>query len=399
MSVRARLVGLAMVAGCAPAVTPPSETPVQTEPKRPAYVLAWSVPPVAHERPDLDVDALLPDVAEISRWPLAVSDHPELEPRFPIAAALATPGIGWLDLCSRGAQNRHVPNAQDQVAYLAAWCAVAAQDEEVAMLRLAPLQHSAVRGMPEAVRFDFASILVENGDADEAMRDLIRNQADRVEVLDLVAASYEHLGRPADARVINNHAIEIDGHPLSEAVRCHREARRIVLADAEQRPWALQRFEKTLEIPAGSKRIPDPTCTRIAADLACWVPAMSGNSEPACVPYARAHGIDLRQLALIDAYQRWPPEAADFHAWWAVALRAKQAVPLEGADLLAVIALESAFQAASCDSPHASEIGTEARRLRVALRGAPTRAALEPRLDTLIENTVQCARAGRITSP
>src|SRR5262249_42815181 len=136
----------------------------------------WPGATIAAKRPDVDIASLLPDPTEHGRWPLAIDVHPELEPRFNIAAALAQPGIGWLELCQRGAQNRHLSHDQDLTAYLAAWCSVAKHDVGDALFRLGQLRASTIKGLADAIRYDVADIVVDHGSADAVENELARSQ-------------------------------------------------------------------------------------------------------------------------------------------------------------------------------------------------------------------------------
>ena len=81
------------------------------EPDEPVGDLPMPLEIVLAPRPDIDITNLVPDPTHELRWPLSMASHPELEPQFEIAAALAEPGVGWTDLCRLGAHNRQVVRA------------------------------------------------------------------------------------------------------------------------------------------------------------------------------------------------------------------------------------------------------------------------------------------------
>jgi len=192
------------------ACRPPPPEPLWREPEieydePPAPVRAA---PVLLPRPDIDVSSLVPDPTHELRWPLSIASHPELEPQFEIAKALAEPGVGWIDLCRLGAHNRHLgKDKRDHVAYLRGWCSVGKQDFDAALAHLVPLTSSVVLGLATAVRADFANIVISSGDANDATRLLAKHRIKDVAVLDTIAASYVELGRLDDAYEINELAI------------------------------------------------------------------------------------------------------------------------------------------------------------------------------------------------
>ena len=100
------LVVVVIVAGCSS--RPRTRAPEPLSAPQVVHQVASTRSVVWVARPQIDVEPLLPDLGEDLRWPLAMTDHPALEPKFAIASALAQPGIGWTDLCARGVQNRHL---------------------------------------------------------------------------------------------------------------------------------------------------------------------------------------------------------------------------------------------------------------------------------------------------
>src|SRR5450755_4409035 len=117
-----------MVLGCGAKPAEPLSTP---EPiSHPHEIVVLAAP-----RPAIDITDTTPDLTPYGRWPLTVAEHPELDPHFAIAEALAQPGITWQDLCARGAQFRHMSQNAELGDYLAAWCSVAKEDYADALYR------------------------------------------------------------------------------------------------------------------------------------------------------------------------------------------------------------------------------------------------------------------------
>ena len=131
-----------------------------------------------------------PDADAFARWPLPAGKHPSLAPAYPVAAALAQPGVQWLSLCDRGAQLR-LGVQKDLAEYLHAWCDVARREPDAALARLAPLMRTAKPALRDAIRIDVASILVDHGPADLAMRALTRARISSVDVYDTIVTAFE----------------------------------------------------------------------------------------------------------------------------------------------------------------------------------------------------------------
>ncbi|MEO7096209.1 MAG: hypothetical protein ABI175_23320 [Polyangiales bacterium] len=242
---------VSLLAGCAssPAETLRDPKPVAriepahgwTDPPKPPKVKAddgrasW----LAYPRPDIPVDVRIGalrnamDVSDHLRWPLTANHHPALEPAYPIAPVFAAAGVGWADLCKLGAQNRRTSGVPlDQIEYLRAWCDVAKHEPELAVVRLAPLLRSTVVTLPAAVRRDIANIIVDSGDSSLGQRILTTARVDEVAMYDLLSASYEEVGKAADAMVFND--LAIDAYTLSKAGdHCHRLAKRVVIAERD----------------------------------------------------------------------------------------------------------------------------------------------------------------------
>ena len=294
-------------------------------------------------RPELDFSNVLPDPAEHARWPLPASLHPVLEPRFAIARALAEPGLTWSDLCRMGAQNRRLPGTQDLVEYLRAWCHVDAHDAEGAVVELAHLQQSAVLGLPDAIRLDFADVLADQAGAADAEKLLAKVNVSEVEVYDLLSATYFEIGKIEDA--YETAKIAVDAHaPAPAATSCRRIAKRIVIAHE------LGGTTATDDLDAYTKDIdhPDETCFALDHEVRCAV-------RSDCAFYVRDLGLDARWADLVRLYAEWP-ESADHARWFWIAQQARSFYPFTGSAELGAAALEGAYATSQCNAMMLSDI-------------------------------------------
>lgn len=342
------------------ACRPPPPEPLSREPEiervEPPNPVR-TAPPLL-PRPDIDVSSLVPDPTHELRWPLSMSSHPELEPQFEIARALAEPGVGWTDLCRLGAHNRHLgKDKRDHVAYLRGWCSVGKQDFDAALAHLVPLTSSVVLGLAPAVRADFANIVISSGDANDATRLLAKHRIKDVAVLDTIAASYVELGRLDDAYEINELAITNDDR-RNHANRCKRLTRRIVLRPPPKQIRAVDLPSSGIfDVPDGA----DATCTRLARELECWLDPVAG-----CDAYLTDQKLDVaRAGALLDAYFTWPTGPTNKGTWSRIANYATLAFPQPGSDRLAVAALWNDLRTTECGSDRLRDIVTLARTIRI----------------------------------
>ena len=320
------------------------------EPVVVAPVLALPTRAIA-ARPEVDLSAVTPSLDEEGRWPLAGSSHPTLDPRYPIASALAEPGLGWVDLCRIGIQGRHAPTAagQEQLEYLRGWCSVANHDVDAAVGYFATLAHPVVSGLRAAVTLDFANVLADGCPSGQALHLLDKHTVVAPEVFDTLAATYLEVERPDDAREVNLRALQ---GVQQEPATCHRRVREIALA----RQWEAQQLAtKFADQEEGSS---DPTCQQLRNLTRCW-------AEPTkhCEAYFKDQGINLGYVHLFSAYFRWPAYGAEFSSWLEIANDAVVSIPLPGADTLAVAALETALQSSQCHDDRVGEIEILATRM------------------------------------
>ena len=281
-------------------------------------------PPPFAEQADTSQLALL------ARWPLRFNEHPEAEPSFDIAGALADPGVTWLDLCRRGVQFRHLAKDQDLVAYLNVWCTEDAGD---ALYQLGLLAHSNIRGIAEAIRTDASRIV-----ADHVMGDSVEPILRRAHILDaptvdLIAASYLELGKLDEAYAMDRLATTLDAQP-SEATTCRRSVRELVIdRDDDSRQFAARTIERlAAQQPATPQDLhPHPR-------------------DPVCVEVAKAAGIetDPGDARLSAARRAWPAGPASFAEWHNAFAAAALAMPDPRALDLAERALELEIETSQC---------------------------------------------------
>ncbi|MDB4962345.1 MAG: hypothetical protein JWP01_2344 [Myxococcales bacterium] len=349
----------AVLGACHPRPPEPLAKPDHELTQRERDVIAAAMTPISREsgpvpdsskghwrikfrgEPTWDYSAFLPDPTHELRWPLPPSRHPEVEPQFPIAKTFADAGIGWIELCRRGAQNRHLgPEKRDHLAYLRGWCHAGNQDADGALSQMAPLLRSTSLGIPAAVRGDVPNILVEHGDADHAARLLAKHNITDIEVFDRLAATYVELGKLDDAYVINEIAIARDDRS-NAASRCRRLTRRYVLRAPPSRlktPDILR--TRLIDVTDGT----DATCGRLDREIECWL-------EPAsqCRGYFADQKIDVRYADLIAAHHLWPDDLNQpVTDWLTVADAAIAAGDVGDALEVAVSALENKLGSTEC---------------------------------------------------
>jgi hypothetical protein len=308
-------------------------------------------PPVHHRavsrwthvsRPDLPIEQDLPDLTEELRWPLSVMEHPALEPHYPIASVLAAPGITWTELCARGVQHRLDPSHKDELAYLGAWCDAAKHDAQAAVTALAPLVHSSVMGIANAVPLDLAFVLCGTDDAehaDQIMRGLgIRDP----HIWDLLAASYLEVNKNRDAVYATSTAMQLDPN-ASDALACHRLTRNLMLGSSGYRDaWLKELTDRA------AHKAPAAVCVELARQVPCAL-------ERDCVAYFKSKNIEPRKLALIDLYEHWPSHG-DRDRWIDTAWRARRTWPANGSVELIRAALEAAVATTPCTDPRMEDV-------------------------------------------
>lgn len=341
-----------MVVSCVLVACGPRAAPVEPEDPDVGTLRPSDHRLIAAPQFELDVASLIPDPSHELRWPLSHNSHPKLEPGYDIAAALAQPGVTWIELCNMGAHKRRLASGkQDPIAYLAAWCHVLFHDLDAAVGGLEPLQRSTVRAIARTIHIDLANILVSEADADHAERVLARHKIDKPELYDVLAATYAELGKLDDALVLNARALESYADTMT---RCRRLARHVALGATE----ALGKLSK----------IQTSDCRPISAALRCWASPDTG-----CADHFSMSGIDHRTAHVLAAFHAWPKAPAGPFDWLRVVQRVRSGLGIPPADDVAVTALETALRASACDSDWVAAISKLASELDV-------RADLAPRL-------------------
>jgi hypothetical protein len=315
---------------------PVRERPPVREPPTSRIDLSTSAMPSPPDPKIAEAMAAL-DVHDYERWPLSPNQHPALEPGFPIAKVFAQPGVSWLDLCRQGAQNRRGGGNTEQLEYLRGWCNVAKRDTQAAVLQLAPLVRSPILGMPAAVRFDIANIVVDAGDADEAARVLALAQVDDVAIYDLVAASYAEVGKVPDAIVFGDRAIAAQ-QTRRPAEQCMRLARRAVLVDPGVRMATIQELAPYSNLE----------CASLYVKLKCW-------HAKRCEPYLLAYGVKPESLEHGELFASWPKPGASDDAWVEYARRTSYYRTPDGGETT-ISVVEAALRSMKCEGPAVTKL-------------------------------------------
>jgi hypothetical protein len=319
----------------APRATPPVERSVASRPA------AHVAPPSEGTASDHPMPSALTnlafDVQEELRWPLTPGMHPVMEPAYPIAPIFADSGVGWADLCARGVQNRSAPSiSREHLSYLRGWCHAGNRQVDRALDELGPLRHARVPRLAEAVRIDIANILAGAGPADQAQKQLARANIDDLAVYDLLAAAYVEVGSTADASELNDQALDGGYGGTTPAARCHRLARRIAL----QRDPSARPSKADLSSLGESG---DRECQRLRAHLQCSIARQ-------CEDWVKELGVPHDTVFLFDTHYLWSEAARGRESWRSVMERALMALPVPGAEDVAIAALKLCTDDDSCNS-------------------------------------------------
>ncbi len=374
-----RVVALLVLAACGAVPTAPPQTPTEppitpSSPPGPARV---SYPdneavaePVAVPRPDIGAPPRLaalpkPDPSDHLRWPLTKNSHPALEPTYAIAPVFAAAGVSWTDLCRVGAQNRRSA-LLDQTEYLKAWCDVGRREITGAVTRLGPLMRSTVLGLAPAARIDIANILVDAGDADQAVRVLAAAKITDVSVLDMLAASYIEVGMVNDGAMLNE--LAIGSYDFQRpADQCERLTRRMLMASVA---------EHARNVPDYGPYLANRSCALLAHAVACW-------ATRECAAYLTDQGVPGVDVDLLDVYFTWPETAETADTWWRLGELAYDELGTPGADVLATAAYEGAIRSEGCSRERSSDVRMRALKIKL-FKAHDTK--LDPRLDVMIDS-------------
>jgi hypothetical protein len=251
---------------------------------------------------------------------------------------------------------------RDLTTYLRAWCTVADGNLDRGLATLVSLQSSVTPQLGPAVRLDIVSILTA-GTADDAERLIAKHQLGGIDRLDSLAGTFVELGKRDDAYAINQRAIQADRAAV-HASSCRRLARAIALAPADFREGPLEDLRQLAE-----QDKPDRRCVELHHELACWVfmtrESMSSITGPMahCGPYWQDQGVPIEQRFVIEAYVGWPRRRAFADEWFLVAAHAEKGLSVEGADEIAIRALEAAMRSERCTGSVINEARTRAQRI------------------------------------
>jgi hypothetical protein len=363
-----RAAALMLVLGCAhrpPPVEEPPDAPIRTWDGRIAGLRQ-----IAHPRPDIDISYLVPDPSAELRWPLPPNVHPVLEPQFPIARELAASGVPWHDLCARGFVRRVAPGADPvMVEYLAGWCHAVNRDIDLAVAALGNVRRKSTR-LADPAAIDLANILADSGSADQAQRVLARVTVGDAALYDILAATYAEVGALDDATVFNNLGLDSLGRP---AERCHRLVKQSAIEGRGASIVAAELARMAMPTPNAPA---DQDCVRLHHLVVCW-----RHPGAECGAYFADVGIDAKHTYLLTAYDRWPRGRSTTDQWRSIAQDAIKAMPLDGADVMATLALELALGVSPCIPTNLRDLRGDAERIK---QHPGHLATLDPRLDAII---------------
>jgi hypothetical protein len=314
-----------------------------------ALIVVMVVAGAAHaDRPAIELAAVAPPTLNGKPWPLA--ELPSLQPHLDLAMAH--------DACTPAAAQR--ARDDDVRAYLAAWCRIRAGERD-AVDALAPVVKQAHGEVAYAALLDIVDLIADLEDPKAAVAHLerlgLRQTAKiglrRAAVLDLLAATYAALGMRGDALAIGRLVMRSDTSAAPE-VECERTLAWLPLDEA-----ALASFAEDMG-----------PCGRRAVALRCaLVRAVGTGNVGARLVAMRECFVALpddperdSKLGVILAFARWEL-AKSGDDWLGLARVAEAALPVHGAEALAVRALENA-RAASCGRE--DEIADAAARLAAA---------------------------------
>ncbi|MDX2092152.1 MAG: hypothetical protein SFX73_30080 [Kofleriaceae bacterium] len=347
-----RVVVLAVVAGCGkpppPRVSAPQPVVDATAPAGDIVVDASPPMPLALPRPEALFASLAADPEPVLRWPLPFGIHPDLEPSFEIANALAEPGIGWIELCRMGAQHRTNAKLRELTQYLRAWCEVGDDKHSAGLTTMLPLTRAFDPKLAAAARADVVNILAA-GSAVDAERLMTYHRLFTLERMDLLAATFVELGKEADALVINNRALASD-RVANRADTCRRLARSVMLEEPVLREGPLEKLHGYAQDE--EKNPADPVCVELYEELSCWLDQQTMTRRASCGAFWLRRGLPPNAWGIHHASRIWPEGEAGPAAWLGVARLVAQSLEVHGADGLLLDTLEATLRTAACSGPH-----------------------------------------------
>ena len=280
--------------------------------------------------------------------------------------------MGWVDLCRLGAQNRHASSAQHELLqYLRGWCRVADHDMDGALAQLAPLMASVTPGFATAVRIDLAECA-------RRLRGRSRRGALDREAPHRRRAAVRRARRDLRrGRTTRRREADQRPHP-GDRSRRRRDA--VPAAD----PTTAPRFRTatTHRSWRSSTRSHSGTIRPAFGSTTCW---RAGPSRSRAAPRTSPMRTWTKESRLLIAnYAAWPQRAQPQQRWSTLADAFISVRGVDGADVLAVTALEAALRTTGCVATTSrAEIR---RRAEVLRRDASHDPTLDPRLDALINH-------------
>ena len=292
-------------------------------------------------RPRIEVATIAPETSRRRLWPL--TELPSLQPHHDFAMAP--------DLCTAEWAARHMQRAE-LVAYGAAWCRIRSGQNGVPAL--AKLAKGPVDDVQRAARLDVVNLLAGD-DASLALLSLQRLGLETAENLDLLAATYDALDMREEALRIAERVWHVDTD-VSAVEYCER-----VLGwfELDEKPLRIFDYRSASNAPCGKR----------AEAVMCAVEVASRHRDTSALAAARECYNEFpddenaeRRVWLLVAFFDWPAQRTRF-GWLALSREAEHAIGLEGAEDLAIAALENAIRASSCEPALLREVAKASDRI------------------------------------
>lgn len=254
--------------------------------------------------------------------------------------------------------------------YTRAWCAVDLRERLEALRGI--VDDDARGTIGAAAHADLVDELADHAGERTAMGWLATAHAPPALYDEIVATLVEE-GRTGDARAL---AAARPAAPASLDVACWRA----VQLDGEPSFAAIAHEVRAAGHAATEVSLCDNVlaawrCARSLASLEPWLLTADCEMDAAARPGER------RAVELAIAVRAWPAETADWQAWAEVARHAARALPLPGAEDVAIAALTNAHRVGGCDAASHAAV----RELAAVLLGAFERTdASDARLRALV---------------
>lgn len=322
-------------------------------------------------------------------WPLTRA--PSLEPHFAITKTFEhAASDSWRELCrARNPARGWNSKTAEILDYLMAWCESNAVAE-----RLLPLVTARAPGLAAAVRSDVVDLVAFKLPAREAMQWLAAHHLPIPESYDALAATYDATDRDADALAVLD---TLRGFTARPSIQCRRMQRELALRPNDEVARRLEDLAATSHDPICGEIVTSRTCRRLRISPRylqpiCGAAALErtiAGEAKLCARYVLA---DPRVLKLGSLFDRWPTQNSSACVWQTLAQTAQPLFDLDGAEALAVTALENSALDSTCD---ARTIDSVVRLANAAKRSHDHRAAFDARVDALRAMTEPTCLANR----